>query len=88
MVKTTLVVRVTPRARHDEVTGWQDGMLRVRVSAPPLEGKANVAVVKLLAKSLGIPTRDIAIARGEKSREKQVVVEGLSEQEIRARLPA
>jgi uncharacterized protein (TIGR00251 family) len=88
MVKTTLVVRVTPRARRDEVAGWQDGMLRVRVSAPPLEGKANVAVAKLLAKSLGVPTHDIAIVRGEKSREKHVVVEGLSEQEIRARLPA
>ena len=88
MVKTTLVVRVTPRARRDAVAGWRDGTLRVRVSAPPVEGKANVAVAKLLAKSLGIPTHDIAIARGEKSRQKQVVVEGLSEQEIRARLPA
>jgi len=85
-VKTRLRVRVTPRARRDEVVGWQGGVLRVRVSAPPLEGKANAAVAKLLAKTLGVPSRDIAIARGERSREKQVVVDGLSEAEVRALL--
>ncbi|HJN91123.1 MAG TPA: DUF167 domain-containing protein [Dehalococcoidia bacterium] len=85
-MKTRLRVRVTPRARRDEVVGWQGGVLRVRVSAPPLEGKANAAVAKLLAKTLGVPSRDIAIARGERSREKQVVVDGLSEAEVRALL--
>lgn len=86
MVSTKLVVRVTPRARRDEVVGWRDGILRLRVLAPPVEGKANAAVAKLLARALGVSTRDIAIARGSRSRDKQVVVEGLTEAEVRERL--
>lgn len=86
MVSTKLVVRVTPRARRDEVVGWRDGILRLRVLAPPVEGKANAAVAKLLARALGVSRRDIAIARGSRSRDKQVVVEGLTEAEVRERL--
>ena len=84
--QTTLDVRVTPRAARDQVVGWTDGVLRVRVSAPPLEGKANVAVAKLLAKALGVPRRRIAVVRGLRDRNKRVVVEGLTLAQIRERI--
>ena len=85
---TTLDVCVTPRASRDQVVGWADGVLRVRVSAPPVEGKANVALAKLLAKALGLPTRRIAAVRGLRDRNKQIVVEGLTLAQIRARIDA
>jgi uncharacterized protein (TIGR00251 family) len=85
---TTLDVRVTPRASRDQVVGWADGVLRVRVSAPPVEGKANVALAKLLAKALGLPTRRIAAVRGLRDRNKQIVVEGLTLAQICARIDA
>jgi uncharacterized protein len=70
-------VRVVPRARRDEIAGERDGRLLVRVAAPPVEGKANAAVVKLLAKALGVPKSRVTIARGEASRDKTVRVEGV-----------
>ena len=70
-------VRVVPRARRDEIAGERDGRLLVRVVAPPLEGKANAAVVRLLAKALGVPKSRVSIARGEASRDKTVRVEGV-----------
>lgn len=88
LAHTTLDVRVTPRASRDQVVGWTDGVLRVRVSAPPVEGKANVALAKLLAKALGVPRRRIAVVRGLRDRNKQVVVEGLTLAQIRERIDA
>lgn len=88
LAHTTLDVRVTPRASRDQVVGWADGVLRVRVSAPPVEGKANVALARLLAKALGVPRRRIAVVRGLRDRNKQVVVEGLTLAQIRERIDA
>ena len=84
--QTTLDVRVTPGAARDQVVGWSGGVLRLRVSAPPVEGKANVALTKLLAKTLGVPKGRIAVVRGLHDRNKQVVVEGLLLAEIRGRI--
>jgi hypothetical protein len=68
---TRIAVRVTPRASSDRIDGWDDaGRLRVRVTAPPADGAANAAVTKLLAKALGVPTRDVALVSGATSREK------------------
>ena len=83
---TILDVRVTPRASRDQVVGWADGVLRLRVSAPPVEGNANVALAKLLAKALGVPRRRIAVVRGLRDRNKQVIVEGLTLAQIRERI--
>lgn len=79
-------VRVTPRSGRDEVSGWQDGELRVRLHAPPVEGQANDALRRLLAKRLGLPQSAVEIAGGAASRSKRVRVTGLSESEVRARL--
>ncbi len=63
-------VRVTPKASRNEVTQADDGSLRVKVTVVPEGGKANAAVVKLLAKALGIAKSDLELIRGETSRDK------------------
>jgi len=68
------VVRVTPRAAANAVSGERDGALLVRVTAPPLEGKANDALVHLLARSLDVPRSAIQVERGAASRTKRVSV--------------
>ena len=72
-----LAVRVQPRASHSEVIGFRGDILRVRVAAPPEHGKANEALVELLAAALGIARGRIAILRGHASRDKLVAIEGM-----------
>jgi hypothetical protein len=63
-----------------------DGVLLARVSAPPVDGKANAALCKLLAKALGVPRTSVGVVRGETSRDKLVRVDGLSAADAQARL--
>jgi len=79
-------VRVIPSAREDAVMGWQENVLRVRVRAKPERGKANDAVCRLVAETLGLPASRVTVARGLGSREKVLEVEGVEEQEVRRRL--
>jgi uncharacterized protein (TIGR00251 family) len=79
-------VRVQPRAGSNEITGEREGVLLVRVSAPPVEGKANEAVRKLIADSLRVARGRVAIVRGARSREKTVQVEGFSAENLRRTL--
>ncbi|HEX6116516.1 MAG TPA: DUF167 domain-containing protein [Solirubrobacterales bacterium] len=81
-----IAVRVTARARSDEVVGERAGVLAVRVKAPPVEGRANDAVRKLLAKRLGVPASRVAVVRGGSSREKLIAVEGLETKALRRAL--
>lgn len=86
-----LPVRLTPGASADRVDGWDvdaDGrpVLKVRVRARPVEGEANAALLKLLAKALGVPKSSVTLDRGGQSRTKRVTVEGLSDPELNARL--
>ena len=69
-------IRVQPRASRDEILGVRDGRLRVRTTAPPAGGEANRAVVKLLAKYLGVAPSRIVIRHGAAGRNKQVLVAG------------
>jgi uncharacterized protein (TIGR00251 family) len=74
----TLALKVTPRANADAVVGWCDeerSELSVRVTAAPEDGKANVAVIKALARSLAIPKSTIRLIRGHSSRRKLVAFE-------------
>ena len=83
---TRLTVRVTPRAARDRVDGFDaDGVLRLRVTAPPAEGEANAAVVKLLSRALGLPARDVVLVSGATARRKMFDVP-VSAEEIAARL--
>src|SRR5437764_1457187 len=60
-----LRVRVTPRAGRDAIEGWREGVLRVRLAAAPVEGKANESLVRFLAASLGVPRRDVELVAGD-----------------------
>lgn len=81
-----LRVRVTPRASRDSVEGFDaEGVLRLRVTAPPAEGEANAAVAKLLSRALAIPSRDVVLVSGGTARQKVFDVP-LSEHEVHARL--
>jgi uncharacterized protein (TIGR00251 family) len=79
----SIAVRAQPGASRDAVEGVVDGRLRLRVQAPPVEGAANVAVRKLLAKALGVSRSKVRIVRGEKSREKSVEVAGADPEQVR-----
>lgn len=81
-------LRVQPRASRDEIVGWQDEALRVRVTAPPVEGEANTKVRQLVARALGVAASNVALVRGDRSRDKLVRVTGLSLADVRARLAA
>ena len=83
-----LRVRLTPRAARPKVELLDDGSLAVRVSAPPVDGQAHAALVKAVAKALGLAPARVALVRGERSREKTLRIEGLDAGEIRARLGA
>ena len=82
----TLGVRVQPRAARDAVLGWRDAVLRVAVTAPPVEGEANHALVRLLARALGVAPSAVSVVRGERGRDKIVRVEGVTGAQIRSRL--
>jgi len=77
---------VQPRAARDEIVGWQDATLRLRVTAPPVAGAANTAVATLLARALGIPASSVSVVRGPQARHKIVKIAGLSDGEVRRRL--
>lgn len=78
-------VRVVPRAAREQVELDGQG-LRVRLTAPPVEGAANVALITLLAGRLGVPKRSLTLVRGATAREKQIAVVGLSVADFWARL--
>lgn len=83
-----LTLRVQPRSRKDEIAGERAGTLLVRVTAPPVDGKANEAVRRLIAKRLRVPARRVSIVRGESSRDKLLEVEGIDDDELRRALSA
>jgi uncharacterized protein (TIGR00251 family) len=71
-----LYVRVQPRASRNEILDVRDARLRLRTTAPPTDGKANEAVIRLLAEHLGIAPSRISILRGSSRRDKQLRVRG------------
>lgn len=83
-----LNLRVTAGAREDGISGWQGRTLRVKVRARPEKGRANEAVIRLLAGRLKLPRARLTVVRGAASRDKTVEVDGLSDDELRARLGA
>lgn len=84
-----LAVRVQPRARTSGLVGWMaDGTLKLKVSEPAEDGRANRAVEALLAAALGVPVAAVKVVRGRSSRGKVVDVEGLDRAAIAARITA
>ena len=80
--KTTIDVKVLPRSSKDEIVVKKDGVYRIKLTAPAIEGKANKALLKLLARKLGIPKREIRIISGERSRVKSIQIERLTFEQV------
>ena len=84
-----ITIRLTPRADRDAVVGFEGEageILRVRVTAPPVDGRANAALVRVLATRLGVGQSAVRIVAGQGARTKIVAVDGLTLEAVRARL--
>jgi len=82
----TLTIKIVPRARKNQIAGIEGDALKIRLNAPPVEGKANEALVEFLAKTLGIARAQIEIVAGHTARRKIVRVRGISAREVKARM--
>ncbi len=82
MEECIITVKVIPRSSKNSVQ-LENGILRVHLNAPPVDGKANKALVELLAEILHVPKSSIEIVRGEKGRNKQLKITGLHESSIK-----
>jgi uncharacterized protein (TIGR00251 family) len=81
---TQLRIRLQPRARRDEVVGEREGAVLVRVTAPPVDGKANEALCRLIAKKAGVAPSRVRVIRGHTARDKTLDVEGVDIAALRA----
>ncbi|HQF85557.1 MAG TPA: DUF167 family protein [Smithellaceae bacterium] len=81
-------IQVNPHSSRAEIAGIADGLLKVRVTAPPVEGAANDAVIALLSKKLGLKKSQMAIAAGTRGRKKSIVVNGVSRTELERKIDA
>ncbi len=83
----TLAIKAIPNAPRSEVVGWLGEALKVKVHAPPVEGRANDAICAFLAATFGLPRRAVTVLRGDTSRQKTVRLEGVSLADVQARFP-
>ncbi len=83
---TTFAVKVHPRAKKNAITGEVGDALKLALTAPPVDGKANDACIEFFAKLLKVPRSSVTIAAGQASRNKVIRVAGLSAEEVRQRL--
>jgi uncharacterized protein len=84
----SISVKAIPRAARDEIVGWRDGVLRIRVAAPPQDGRANAALEALLAAMLGLRKSAVHVATGHASARKRVEIDGIDRAELDRRLAA
>jgi uncharacterized protein (TIGR00251 family) len=84
--EVTFAVKVHPRAKRNAITGEVGGALKVSLTAPPVDGKANDACIEFFAKLLEVPRSSVTIAAGQTSRNKVIRVDGLSVEQVRERL--
>jgi uncharacterized protein (TIGR00251 family) len=77
-------VKVVPRASRSELAGEQDGVLRVRIAAPPVDGAANEELIRLLAKTLEVKPGSVTIVSGQGSRMKKLAVKGITAKDLQA----
>ena len=77
-----ITVRVQPNAKRNEMVRFEDGVLYLRIAAPPVKGKANAALIAFLSDILGVSKSRLSIEKGATSRMKVIAVEGMSQDEI------
>lgn len=80
-----ITVQVVPRSSKNSLA-WEQGVLKARLTAPPVDGAANEALIALLAERLGLPKRDMRIVHGATSRRKTVEIEGITPEELEERV--
>lgn len=81
-----LEIKVIPNAPRSEIAGWLGSAVKIKIHAPALEGRANEELCDFLADALELPRRCVTLARGDKSRQKIVRVDGLTLVDVRQRL--
>lgn len=82
----TFEVKVTPRASRAQIAGFQEGALKLKVTAPPAEGAANIACIKLLSEALKLRKSQVKILAGSKSRRKIVLVKDVTRKDLEMKL--
>jgi uncharacterized protein (TIGR00251 family) len=88
MKKRTLELHVQPGAKRTEVTGMHGERIKIRLAAPPTDGRANAALIEFLAEAFGVARRDVTILSGMKSRDKRVLIEGDAKGELPWKMPS
>lgn len=83
----TLAIKAIPNAPRSEVVGWLGDALKVKVHAPPVEGRATEALCAFLADELDLPRRAITVLRGDTSRQKVLRIDGMTLEAVKAKLP-
>lgn len=83
---STLAIKAIPNAPRSEVVGWLGDALKIKIHAPPVEGRANDALCDFLAAHLGLPRRAVTVLRGDTSRLKTVRIAGLAAADLRSKL--
>ncbi len=83
----TFAVRVVPRSSRNQIVGVEDGALKIKLTAPPVEGAANAALIEFIADWLGIRRSVVSIVSGDKARNKLVRVQGVTTEQITQRVP-
>ncbi|MBK9214923.1 MAG: DUF167 domain-containing protein [Chloracidobacterium sp.] len=81
-----IAVKVVPRTSRSEVVGWADGILKVRLTSPPVDGAANDELVRLIAKRVGVARSNVEITRGLTSRNKTLRIHGITAELLKAKL--
>lgn len=85
-VEAMLAIRVQPGARHNAVSGWTGDTVNLRVTAPPLEGAANILCLALLSELLNLPRSHVTLVKGARSRNKVLRILGLNQEQVYVRL--
>ena len=88
MYQTNITVQVQPGARRNEALGFEDGVLKVKIAAPPVKGRANKELIGLLSQLLNVSKGSITLEKGATSRRKLIAISGLSQAEVAKRLAA
>lgn len=77
---------IQPKSSKNEVVGLHDNRLKIKIMAPPVDGKANTHVIEFLSETLNLPKRDIRLIRGDTGRQKTVEITGVTEEYVREKL--
>ncbi|MBS3903478.1 MAG: DUF167 domain-containing protein [Anaplasmataceae bacterium] len=82
-----LLVKVLPKTSKEEIVGWENGELKIRLKAVPEKGAANQALIAFLSKILKVPKQTIRLVRGETGRHKRLEISGMTQEQLEERLP-